>query len=94
MRKHIANNSSDFKKWPIKKLYDDFTSNHPRLKKMPSYESYRLLVVSMNVRDNPKPKSKVVDNPIEFKGKTELDVDEIHYFEEKPSSDVDAIFPK
>ena len=80
MRKHIANNSSDFKKRPVKKLYDDFLTTHPRLKKKPSYESYRLLVVSMNVRDNPKPKS--VDNPGEFKGKIELDVDELHYFED------------
>jgi len=82
MRKHIASKSSDFKKRPIKKLYEDFISKNPKLKKKPSYESYRLLVVKMNVRENPKLKNKTAHSPGGFVGKTELDVEELHYFED------------
>ena len=83
MIKHIKSKSSDFKKLSVKKIYEDFISNHPRLSKKPSYETYRLLVVKMNVRDGVKRRSKtVVDSPGEFKGKTELNPDELHYFED------------
>ena len=83
MMKHIKSKSSEFKKLSVKKIYEDFISNHPRLSKKPSYETYRLLVVKMNVRDGLKRRSKTaVDSPAEFKGKTELDPDELHYFED------------
>lgn len=82
MRKHIASNSAELKKRSVKKLFDDFISSNPKLKKKPSYESYRLLVVKMNVRDKHKFKRKNVCSPGGYIGKTELDIDELHYFED------------
>lgn len=80
VRKHISNNAAEFKKRPIKKLYEEFIASNSRLKKKPSYESYRLFVCEMNVRGTPK--HKPFDSSGRFKGKTELDMDELHYFED------------